>query len=93
MTERRSRLETKLDILRYCEKEMKPTRLMYAVNMSWRPLQRYVEDLIARGLIARKPCGIDERTPYVLIRTEKGTQLLKALSPGVTVLEGEKKNG
>jgi len=49
---RRGKLETYLDVLWALKKgEFKPTRIMTAANLSWRPIQRILKSLITQGLV------------------------------------------
>ena len=52
MTEKRSRLEIYLDVLRVISRgNSKPTRIMYSSNLSWKPLKEMLESLIKQDLI------------------------------------------
>ncbi|MCD6530463.1 transcriptional regulator [Candidatus Bathyarchaeota archaeon] len=52
MTEKRSRLEIYLDVLRVISNGCsKPTRIMYSSNLSWKPLKEILESLIKQELI------------------------------------------
>ena len=52
MSKRRSRLEITLTILSaILDGVDKPTRIMYAANMSWKPVQRILSHLVEQGLL------------------------------------------
>lgn len=54
----------------------KPTRIMYAANMSWRPSQRMLSNMIEQGLLEVKITpGTSKRYKRYLI-TEKGVDVL-----------------
>jgi predicted transcriptional regulator len=54
----------------------KPTRIMYAANMSWRPTQRMLSHLVEQGLILEvlNTKGKQSRRRYHI--TEKGEKVL-----------------
>ena len=64
----RSALEIQIEILTTALKEHKPTRIMYATNLSWRPLMERFEWLRDQGLLEIKETD-DKRRYYV---TERG---------------------
>ena len=77
MYRRRSRLEIILTILTNIRNGMnKPTRIMYAANMSWKPVQKILSTLIEQGLIEMKmnPNSRQSRKRYMI--KEKGITLL-----------------
>ena len=77
MSKRRSRLEITLTILSAIMDGVdKPTRIMYAANMSWRPTQRILSHLVEQGLIMEVPNtkGKQSRRRYQI--TEKGEKVL-----------------
>ena len=52
MSPRRSQLEIRLNILSIVRSGVdKPTRIMYAANMSWKPVQRILSYLVEQGLL------------------------------------------
>lgn len=87
MVRRRSKLETMIDILRAMKQgEAKPTCIMYAVRISWKPLQRYLKSLIDMGLVVEKTPALskvgklrDRRTHVIYEITEKGEDALNKL--------------
>ena len=71
MSERRSRLEIILGILAAIKGGVdKHTRIMYAVNLSWKPTQRMLSDLVEQGLLeVRMASGLSKRRYFI---TERG---------------------
>jgi len=52
----------------------KPTRIMYAANMSWRPSQRMLSNMIEQGLVeVRTAPGLSKKR-YMI--TDKGIDVL-----------------
>ena len=52
MTEKRSRLEIYLDVLKVIHNgHAKPTRIMYSSNLSWKPLKEILDSLLDQNLI------------------------------------------
>ena len=75
MSNRRSRLEIMLDILSAIRDGIdKPTRIMYAANMSWRPTQRMLSNMVEQGLLKMTPGSGKSTRRYVI--TEKGVNVL-----------------
>ena len=75
MSGRRSRLEIILNILSAVRDGVdKPTRIMYAANMSWRPSQRVLSSLMEQGLVEVRVGSGKFRKRYVI--TEKGANVL-----------------
>ena len=82
---RRTHVEGLIEILSTCESPIKPTHVMNRCNMSWRPLMKYVDYMIAHGLIEKKE-GVklsrdprarhDKRTRFILVSTMKGKRVL-----------------
>jgi len=90
---RRSHLEIKLDMLRAARKPILKTRLMYAVNLSYAPLERYLGQLIARGLIEKREVPPrrgrgrrDGRLRGLYTTTERGLQMLQYLESPIAAL-------
>ncbi|RLG08920.1 MAG: hypothetical protein DRN64_04535 [Thaumarchaeota archaeon] len=74
MTQKRSRLEIYLDVLRAIRKGVnKPTRIMYKTNLSWKPLQEILESMTSQEII--KKIEVNKRKKYVI--TEKGLNVLR----------------
>ena len=77
MSKRRSNLEIRLQILEVVKIGVeKPTRIMYAANLSWRPTQKILTILSEQGLLAevRYPDSAKSRRKYKI--TEKGVAVL-----------------
>ena len=53
MTGRRCRLDIYMDILRNAKTPMPPTRIMYASNLSWKPLQEALNHLVKIGMLLK----------------------------------------
>jgi predicted transcriptional regulator len=78
MSPRRSKLEIRLKILDVVRGGVdKPTRIMYASNLSWKPTQRILKQLIEQGLIreVRNDDYVKSRRRYEI--TEKGIAVLE----------------
>ena len=75
MSGRRSRLEIILSILSAVRAgKDKPTNIMYAANLSWKPTQRMLFNLMEQGLLEiRITPGLSKRR-YMI--TEKGINAL-----------------
>jgi predicted transcriptional regulator len=88
MSRRRSRLEIMLDILAAIKGGMdKPTRIMYASNMSWKPTQRVLSGLMEQGLIEMRITPGLSRKRYMI--TEKGVNVLDLFEKANEVLPRE----
>ncbi|MEM2593912.1 MAG: winged helix-turn-helix domain-containing protein [Candidatus Bathyarchaeia archaeon] len=73
---RRSRLEIYVDVLRIIRRGVnKPTRIMFAANLSWRALKEIIADLERHGFIECKNVK-DHRRIFI---TERGKRLLREL--------------
>ena len=59
----------------------KPTKIMYAVGLSWRPCQRMLDESVEGGYILRtsQKGKKDLRTTDIYQLTEKGRQVFKML--------------
>lgn len=78
MSERRSKLEILLTVLRAVKSGVdKPTRIMYAANMSWNPTQRVLKKLVSEGHleIIEEPSVLRAKKRYVI--TEKGASVIR----------------
>jgi len=87
MSPRRSKLEIRLKILAAVRDGVdKPTRIMYAANMSWKPVQRILSHLVEQGLLAevintesrqsKRRYNITERGVMVLEYFEKAKEIM-----------------
>lgn len=73
---RRSRLEIYVDMLEAIERGVnKPTRIMFAVNLSWKYFKEMLSNLERWGLIERK---ITKNHELIYI-TERGRRVLRNL--------------
>lgn len=68
-----------------------PTRIMYRVNLSWKPLKQILETLQAQMLIEEQSIGgIDKRTRKVYALTEKGENVLNYFDRAKGLMEIER---
>jgi len=75
MSKRRSRLEIMLEILSTIKSgNDKPTKIMYAVNISWNPTQKMLSSMVEQDLLEVNPGEGLSRRLYVI--TEKGVKVL-----------------
>jgi len=78
MSQRRSKLEIRLKILAAIrDGQDKPTRIMYAANLSWKPTQRILAQLIEQELVSehRNTESAKSRRRYQI--TEKGITVIE----------------
>ena len=78
MSERRSKLEIMLTVLRSVKSGIdKPTRIMYAANMSWNPTQKVLKKLVSEGHleVIEEPSLQRAKKRYLI--TEKGASVLR----------------
>jgi predicted transcriptional regulator len=71
---KRSRFETMYAILRLCSKGLKKTHIMYRANLSHQQLEKYLEILMGRDLLAIKE-GNYVTTPRGMIFMQKYNEL------------------
>ena len=77
MARRRSRLEIALDILLAIRDGVdKPTRIMFAAKLSWRPTQRILSSLVDQGLVEVRMNTETRKSKKRYVITEKGINLL-----------------
>ncbi len=77
MDKRRSRLEIILTILSaIIEGVDKPTRIMYATQLSWKPTQRMLSHLMEQGLIEMRMNTESRQSKRRYVITEKGVNVL-----------------
>ena len=69
----RTRVEILANILEIAGKQTLKTHIMYKANLSYRQLEKYLDFLEARGLIART----SEDSVMLFHVTEKGLEFLK----------------
>jgi predicted transcriptional regulator len=78
VSERRSKLEIMLTVLEAVKSGIdKPTRIMYAANMSWNPTQRVLKKLVSEGHleVIEEPSVQRAKKRYLI--TEKGASVLR----------------
>ncbi len=78
MTSRRSKLEIYVDIMEEIRSgTILPTKIMYAANLSWKPLQQILKSLVTQELIEEYMADDgDKRTKKAYRITEKGQNVL-----------------
>lgn len=77
---RRSKLDISLDALRAVAKGIeKPTRIMYAVGISWNPLQKVLRSMVSAGFIMETESKGDKRTMRQYNITQSGLNVLTYL--------------
>jgi predicted transcriptional regulator len=76
MNQRRSNIEIIYEMLRIGADGAGKTEIMYAANMSYTQIQKYLKFLIAQGLIDKVEIGNPSVT-YIV--TEKGKRLYKSI--------------
>jgi predicted transcriptional regulator len=76
MAKKRERLEIIKDILEAIRenRSIKPTRLLYASNLSPQMFREYINELISKGFIK---LDIDKYEKKVFILTKKGNEFLE----------------
>ncbi|HUV34152.1 MAG TPA: winged helix-turn-helix domain-containing protein [Candidatus Desulfaltia sp.] len=89
MSSRRSRFEIYVDVLSEIKNgSNKPTQIMYAANLSWRPLQEILRSLVGQGLIAEIDEEIkDKRTKVQFDLTMKGDNVVRYYSKAKSLIE------
>ena len=87
MSHRRSKLEIQLNILSSVMNGVdKPTRIMYAANMSWRPVQRNLSYLVNKGLLERQVNLESSKSKSRYVITEKGINVLEYFKKAKEIL-------
>jgi len=77
MAPRRSQLEITLNILSIVRSGVdKPTRIMYAANMSWKPVQKILSHLVEQGLLEKQLNEESRQSKRLYIITEKGVGVI-----------------
>ena len=77
MSPRRSKLEIRLIVLAAVKQGVdKPTRIMYAANMSWKPVQRILSHLVEQGLLLEVLNTRSRQSKRRYQITEKGEKIL-----------------
>jgi predicted transcriptional regulator len=78
---RRSKVEIMIDILKCANKPIRPTRLMYASNISWKVLQWYLSTLIQEQYLEEimlKKWNNLSADRYAFVITPKGQAFVDA---------------
>jgi predicted transcriptional regulator len=77
MSPRRSQLEIRLNILSAVKDGVdKPTRIMYAANMSWKPVQKILSHLVEQGLLEVRMNTESRQSKRRYALTDKGANVL-----------------
>ncbi len=77
MTLRRSRLNIVLSVLSTVrDGSEKPTRIMYAANLSWNPTKRILASLVEQGLLSEFVSTESKRSRKSYRITEKGLSVI-----------------
>ena len=77
MSPRRSQLEIRLNILSAVKDGVdKPTRIMYAANMSWKPVQRILSHLVEQGLLEVRMNTESRQSKRRYALTDKGANVI-----------------
>ena len=77
MSPRRSQLEIRLNILSAVKDGVdKPTRIMYAANMSWKPVQRILSHLVEQGLLEVRINTESRQSKKRYVLTDKGANVI-----------------
>jgi predicted transcriptional regulator len=77
MSSRRSKLNIQLEVLKAVREGVdKPTRIMYAANMSWNPVRKILDSLVDGGLLSVISNTVGKRTKRRFEITEKGVSVL-----------------
>ena len=77
MSYRRSKLDIQLEVLKAVREGVdKPTRIMYAANMSWNPVRKILDSLVDGGLLSVIENTVGNRSKRRYEITEKGVSVL-----------------
>lgn len=89
MSSRRSRFEIYVDILtEIMNGTKKPTKIMYAANLSYQPLKHILQSLLDQGLIEEEDGKIkDKRTKVKYCLTQKGLNVVRYYSKAKDLVE------
>lgn len=90
MSHRRSKLDIVLRVLSIIKGGVdKPTRIMYAANLSWRPTQHILRSLVQRGLLREVEDTGSKRSKKRYEITEKGANVVNYFERAKGLLEVE----
>ena len=90
VTLRRSKLDIVLSVLSAVRDGAdKPTRIMYAANLSWRPTKKIIASLVEQGLLAEFENTASKRSKKMYEVTEKGLNIIRYFkdAPGLIDIE------
>ncbi len=91
MSKRRSRLEIVLNVLSVVAEGLdKPTRIMYAANMSWTSKQKMLSQLVELGLLEVVYNQGDRRSNRRYKITEKGINVIEYFDEAREIMPVEK---
>lgn len=91
MSLRRSKLDITLSVLSSVRDGLdKPTRIMYASNMSWKPIQRILASLVGQGLLREIQVSGTRRSRVLYEITEKGVNVLDYFSGADEIIDMSK---
>ena len=80
MSTRRSKLHIQLEVLKAVRAGVdKPTRIMYAANMSWAPVSKILDSLVDRGFVLVITTNGGNRSKRRYEITEKGVSVINYL--------------
>ncbi len=87
---KRDTLEVRMEVIQVIARGIdKPTRIMYAANMSWEPVKRILNALTEAGIIVCteiiEPGA--KRAKYRYTTTSKGAKILDAYRAFISVVE------
>ena len=90
MSPRRSKLEIQLSILSAIQDGVdKPTRIMYAANMSWKPVQEILSRLVEQGLITIMTNSESAQSKKRYVILEKGSKVLAFFNEAKNLMQIE----
>ena len=91
MSMRRSKLDIVLNVLSVVRDGVdKPTRIMYAANLSWRPTQSILESLVQQDLLTEIENTGSKRYKKNYVITEKGLNIIKYFEGARDLIDLEK---
>jgi len=70
---------------------VKPTRIMYEANLSWKPLQRILRSMVSQGLVEEIDASgsRDGRTNTLYEITQKGENVVSYFNQAKSLIELE----
>lgn len=86
MTVKRSKLEIYLDVLKAIrDGEHRPTRIMYASNLSWKPLKLSLDQMIEKKLVTTETNDGNNRVSYFV--TDKAKEIIEYFEHAKTMMD------